>query len=139
MKKLKKLMRSGERLTRQKKPFGQKRGNLTGVCRGLADYFGISPLFVRAGFVIGFLIAPLFAALGYLFLAGIMPDQRGYSFIQDTDWSKLKSGDMLANWDLPSSKPRDHSDKELRFTVCERCNTAVREGSKFCHHCGAKM
>jgi phage shock protein PspC (stress-responsive transcriptional regulator) len=53
----------------QKQPRGAK---LSGVCTGLAEHFGIDPVFVRTGFV----AASLFAGLGvfaYLLLELLMP------------------------------------------------------------------
>jgi phage shock protein PspC (stress-responsive transcriptional regulator) len=34
----------------------RRNGKIFGVCAGIADYFGIDPMIVRAGFVIGTLI-----------------------------------------------------------------------------------
>lgn len=45
----------------------KRSGKVFGVCAGIADYFGINPLFVRIGFVAGTLIG--FGSLILVYLA----------------------------------------------------------------------
>ncbi|TNE51098.1 MAG: PspC domain-containing protein [Sphingomonadales bacterium] len=44
-------------------------GKIFGVCGGIGDYFGIDPMFVRIGFVIGAFASLGTAALIYLAIA----------------------------------------------------------------------
>ena len=44
-------------------------GKIFGVCGGIGDYFGIDPLFVRVGFVVGALASVGTAGLIYLAIA----------------------------------------------------------------------
>ncbi|RMG22943.1 MAG: PspC domain-containing protein [Bacteroidetes bacterium] len=134
MKKLKKLMRSGGRLTRIKKPWGTREGNLTGVCEGLGTYLGIRPFFLRIAFGIALVSFPFFTLLVYLALAALMPDQRGFSFVQDTDWKQL--GEMLG---AKNSPQQGRGKAELSLVVCSYCDTAVREDAKYCPKCGNKL
>jgi len=44
-------------------------GKIFGVCGGISNYFGINPLFVRLGFVVGAFLSVGTAALVYLAIA----------------------------------------------------------------------
>ncbi len=44
-------------------------GYLAGVCAGIAQYFGIEPILVRLGFVVGLLFFFFPAVIGYIVLA----------------------------------------------------------------------
>lgn len=46
---------------------------LTGVCAGIAEEFGIDPLIVRLGFLIGLFFSVGTAGFVYLILALLMP------------------------------------------------------------------
>lgn len=129
-------MRSGGKIFRLKKPWGENGGNLTGTCAGLAHFFGVNPLVFRGAFIVGAVIAPFFTVLGYLLLAGFMPDQKGFSFFADTDWEELRNSFSQKQ---PIKKNKNKNELEIRFDICENCNTAVREGSKFCHNCGTRI
>jgi phage shock protein C len=48
-------------------------GKLFGVCAGLADYFGLDPLVIRAATVIGLIVFSMPVIIGYGLLALILP------------------------------------------------------------------
>lgn len=48
-------------------------GKVMGVCGGIANYFGIDPMFVRLGFVVGAFLSIGTAALIYLAI-GLIAD-----------------------------------------------------------------
>ena len=50
---------------------------LSGVCGGLAEYFGLDPSLVRIGLVLTVLVPPLSVVglLGYVILAAVLPEE----------------------------------------------------------------
>jgi phage shock protein C len=51
----------------------RRRGMILGVCAGIADYFGVSPLVVRIAAVIGLLAFTVPTFLAYLLAAMLIP------------------------------------------------------------------
>lgn len=47
---------------------------LWGVCGGLAEYFDVDPVLVRAAWIIGVLVGLPFFLIGYIVLAIVMPE-----------------------------------------------------------------
>ena len=51
------------------------RKKVTGVCAGVAKYFGFDPLWVRAATIIAFIFMPIPVALGYVIAVLLLPSR----------------------------------------------------------------
>lgn len=63
----------GRRLSPNRLYRDRRRGMILGVCAGIADYFGISPLIVRIAAVIGLFAFTVPTFLAYLLAAALIP------------------------------------------------------------------
>ena len=121
--------RSGRVLT--KKP-----GNLTGVCAGLGEYFGIDPVLVRVGFIAGSFFSFGTAAIAYLALAAFLPSDEPDTFGLDGRFDYYQDGiEGQTLYDDESHVSQSNG----ALSVCWRCDTVSKPESKFCHKCGAKL
>ncbi len=53
----------------------RRRAKVKGVCAGIADYFGISPLPIRIVAVVGLFVAPVPTLIGYFIAVFILDDR----------------------------------------------------------------
>ena len=114
----------------------KKPGNLTGVCAGLGEYFGIDPVLVRVGFIAGSFFSFGTAAIAYLALAAFLPSDEPDTFGLDGRFDYHQ--DSIEGQTLYKDEPYvSHENGAL--SVCWRCDTVSKPESKFCHKCGAKL
>ena len=70
-----------------------KRGWIAGVCAGIADYVGVTPLAVRLVFVFGLVFFTVPAVLGYV-VAGILLRRRPVDLYRDREderfWARAR-------------------------------------------------
>ena len=67
----------------------------------------------------------------YLGMAIALPDEKGDSLYQ-TIMERIR--------DEKSSRKLEGDDWETEdYQLCDNCDTVVKFGSKFCHHCGHKL
>ena len=63
----------------QKKLYKARRGcKIDGVCKGMADYFGMDPTLMRIIWVVGLVVFNFAAVVAYLICAFIMPREPEY-------------------------------------------------------------
>ena len=130
---MKKLLRKQTRLTKIKHKFGEKDANLTGVCEGIAAHIGLSPWYIRLGFMGFAIFQPWIAIPGYVALAFLLPDQ---DISQGTPWQEWMQGKNSP----PILQHNFQSDpEEISYIICSSCQTAVKQDSNFCHECGTKI
>ena len=116
----------------------KKKGNLTGVSAGLAEYFDIDPLMVRVGFVAGSFFSFGTAAIVYLGLAAFLPDEeedfrQEERYIRRKPQRKFDRGISILDID-------EEDDTFVQaLQVCWSCDTVSKPNSTFCHKCGAKL
>lgn len=72
--------REARRRARESEPYSPsrlyripERGVIRGVCAGIAEYFGIDPLFVRVAAVVLLFMFPVAVAIAYLVIARVVP------------------------------------------------------------------
>jgi phage shock protein C len=117
----------------------RKRGSLTGVAAGIADYFGWNPTVVRLAFMVGVFFKG-FGLLAYLILAGIMPKERS----EDTERETLFSDRSLSShvkenvFYEATGEASEHPFEDVRI-VCSNCETLGKSHSNFCHKCGKPL
>lgn len=125
-------------LTRGKK-LTRKRGNLTGVCAGLGDYFQIDPILIRAAFIgSSFFMLP-FNVFAYLGLSVFLPKDEAESwgsFHYTYDEHEKFQHEQEVIQEKPSSRD---SMEAFALSVCPNCDTVAKPKSKFCHKCGTML
>ena len=130
---MKNLLRNHNKLHKIKRKFGEKDANLTGVCEGIADYIGISPWYVRLGFVGFTVMSPWLAIPSYIALAAFLPDGEGG---QGTPWREWAKGERSV---AGIARNPEKVEREISYIICDSCQTAVEDDSNFCHQCGSKI
>ncbi len=126
----KETVKKNAKLIRIRRNLGMRGGNLAGVCEGLGAYFGVEPLLFRLGFI-GLSFFSGFGILAYLAMAIALPDEQGnrlYPMIMEQ---------IRGEKSVKQLEAEDWETEEYR--LCEHCDTAVKYGAKFCHHCGQKL
>lgn len=114
----------------QARKIRRKRGGLTGVAAGFADYFNIDPLWIRLGLVGGTILTSGIMLIPYAILAYVLPREDQEAL---TEEFQLEYGDdwPMFNDDLPEAAETQR--------VCWKCDTVVKPHAKYCHSCGAKI
>ncbi|MEM6628205.1 MAG: PspC domain-containing protein [Bacteroidota bacterium] len=130
---MKKLLSNRNKLRKIKRNFGEKEANLTGVCEGIADYIGISPWYVRLGFVGFTIMSPWLAIPLYVGLAVFLPDGDDS---QGTPWRDWGKGERPF---AGLSRSPEKAEKEISYIICDSCQTAVEDDANYCHQCGVKI
>jgi len=130
---LKKILNTQEKLVRKKRALGEKDANITGVCEGMGEYIGINPWYIRLGFAGFTFLMPWVAIPAYIALALLLPNDDksaplGSQLFNKATHSYYKKSSTYSSPDSPDS-----------FVICDNCNTAVKQDSKFCHNCGTKL
>lgn len=96
---------AGEDSTREDRPglYRSRHGRILGVCRGIADYFGVRPIMVRFIFFMAMIFSGFWPAVGLYLLAALLmkpapvldPQDHGESSFYDA-YAKSPSNAMSA-------------------------------------------
>lgn len=114
----------------RRKALTRRRGSLTGVCGGIARYFGVSARWVRLAMVI---LTPITSGTNLLVYGGLallLPKEA-----PDRD-------DSIRVYEAPVAVgPRDQRFAPAQETqeLCQTCDTAARLFARYCHRCGAEL
>lgn len=95
--------------------------SITGVCEALGLLSNINPLIFRVAFVLLTIFYSPWIVLVYLGLAVILPTHPQKNTISLEE------------------ELREKHPEATTFDICEKCQTAVKQGSIFCHRCGNKL
>ena len=123
----------GKRLTK-------KRGNLTGVCAGIADYLEVDPILVRVGFIAASFFSFGASIVAYLGLSVFLPkdeaEKWGHNHYTYDEHEKFVEQQFLEEKQvIRRSDPLTGTALE----VCPNCDTVAKPNSKFCHKCGTML
>ncbi len=110
------MRRTHGRLTRA-------RGNFTGVCAGVAKYFGVPSTWIRLAFLLSIPLTSGFSILAYLGLAFGLPKEES---------------EGLPEAPTPQAPVSAPSPNEVRI-LCAQCDTVARPFARYCHRCGAPL
>lgn len=109
----------------------RKRGGITGVSAGIADYLGVEPTWIRLLLVVGTFLTSGFMILPYALAALALPKEGAENDGIET-W-QIESAD---DWPMYADDLPEASDVQR---ICWNCDTSVRPGAKYCHTCGEKL
>ena len=126
IRKMQNLLSGKVRLTREKKSLFLPGGNLSGVCEGLGKFFGIKPLYFRIAFVASVFITSFMGLAVYGLCALFLPDQEGNNLFEELRQMRRDS-------------PKKIYEGGKRFILCQSCDSAVKEGAKYCQNCGKRI
>ncbi|MCB0836896.1 MAG: PspC domain-containing protein [Bacteroidetes bacterium] len=112
----------------------RKKGSLTGVCEGLGEHVGISPLFFRLGFI----ATTIFSGLGlilYIILAIFLPMEESEESGLDGRFA-LDAPQKFSREDMDILTDNQGPGSTDSLSVCSICDTVSKPTAKFCHKCG---